>query len=166
MFYRGITMQRAVERDAHNHSNYAMCAVNPSCISRTFTDAALREVVDDIANRTRCLLEIVTFNVEVRVYLFVRIDGMLTSAQGQQYVCAGELIALETMTNVLNYLKMEKIDIQKVCLLCAYGDRVLTSRTAHREVHCRPSQGDACRDHRLVLQEGAGEAAGGGLHQA
>ena len=35
--------------------------------------------------------------------------------QGQQYVCAGELIALETMSNVLNYLKMEKIDIQKVC---------------------------------------------------
>lgn len=34
--------------------------------------------------------------------------------QGQQYVCAGELIALQTMTNVLNYLKMEKIDIQKV----------------------------------------------------
>lgn len=34
--------------------------------------------------------------------------------QGQQYVCAGELIALQTMTNVLNYLKLQKIDIAKV----------------------------------------------------
>ncbi|KAI0950742.1 hypothetical protein AcW1_007973 [Taiwanofungus camphoratus] len=97
VFYRGITMQRAVERDAQNRSNYAMCAVNPSRISKTFNDAALREVVDDIAHRTGCLLEIVNFNVE-----------------GQQYVCAGELIALQTLTNVLNYLKMEKVDIQKL----------------------------------------------------
>lgn len=34
--------------------------------------------------------------------------------QGQQYVCAGELVALQTMTNVLNYLKVQKIDIAKV----------------------------------------------------
>ncbi|KAI0649410.1 fatty acid synthase [Trametes meyenii] len=97
VFYRGITMQRAVERDAHNRSNYAMCAVNPSRISKTFNDAALREVVDNIAQKTGCLLEIVNFNVE-----------------GQQYVCAGELVALQTMTNVLNYLKIEKIDIAKL----------------------------------------------------
>ncbi|CAL1716945.1 unnamed protein product [Somion occarium] len=97
VFYRGITMQRAVERDAQNRSNYAMCAVNPGRISKTFNDAALREVVDSISQRTGCLLEIVNFNVE-----------------GQQYVCAGELVALQTMTNVLNYLKIEKIDIAKL----------------------------------------------------
>ena len=49
VFYRGIIMQRAVERDSENRSNYAMCAVNSSRISRTFMDAALREVVDSIA---------------------------------------------------------------------------------------------------------------------
>ncbi|EGN98830.1 hypothetical protein SERLA73DRAFT_168429 [Serpula lacrymans var. lacrymans S7.3] len=97
VFYRGITMQRAVERDAENRSNYAMCAVNPSRISKTFSDAALREVVDTIASRTGSLLEIVNYNVE-----------------GQQYVCAGELVALQTMTNVLNYLKIQKIDIAKL----------------------------------------------------
>ncbi|KAH7884386.1 hypothetical protein F5I97DRAFT_1968464 [Phlebopus sp. FC_14] len=97
VFYRGITMQRAVERDAHNRSNYAMCAVNPSRISPTFSDSALREVVDTISTRTGTLLEIVNYNVE-----------------GQQYVCAGELVALQTMTNVLNYLKMQKIDITKL----------------------------------------------------
>jgi fatty acid synthase subunit alpha, fungi type len=65
VFYRGITMQRAVERDSENHSNYAMCAVNPSRVSTTFNDAALREVVDSIATRTTSLLEIVNYNVEV-----------------------------------------------------------------------------------------------------
>ena len=30
VFYQGITMQRAIERDSENRSNYAMCAVNPS----------------------------------------------------------------------------------------------------------------------------------------
>ncbi|EIN09976.1 fatty acid synthase [Punctularia strigosozonata HHB-11173 SS5] len=97
VFYRGITMQRAVERDEHNRSNYAMCAVNPSRISPSFSDAALREVVDAIAHRTGCLLEIVNYNVE-----------------GQQYVTAGELIALQTLTNVLNYLKVQKVDIAKL----------------------------------------------------
>ncbi|KAF7965824.1 hypothetical protein HWV62_41719, partial [Athelia sp. TMB] len=97
VFYRGITMQRAVERDASGRSNYAMCAVNPSRISPDFTDAALREVVDTISTRTNTLLEIVNYNVE-----------------GQQYVCAGELVALQTMTNVLNYFKVQKIDIGKM----------------------------------------------------
>ncbi len=43
-----------------------MCAVNPSHVSKTFDDAALREVVDTISNVGGCLLEIVSFNVEVR----------------------------------------------------------------------------------------------------
>ncbi|CUA75193.1 fatty acid synthase subunit beta, fungi type [Rhizoctonia solani] len=76
VYYRGIAMQRAVERGEHNRSNYAMCAVNPSRISKSFNDATLRE--------------------------------------GQQYVCTGELFALETLTNVLNYLKVKKIDIQQL----------------------------------------------------
>ena len=66
VFYRGITMQRAVERDSQNRSNYAMCAVNPSRVHKTFSDAALREVVDSISVSTSSLLEIVNYNVEVR----------------------------------------------------------------------------------------------------
>jgi fatty acid synthase subunit alpha len=68
IFYRGITMQRAVERNSENRSNYAMCAVNPSRISKTFSDAALREVVDSIASTTGALLEIVNYDVEVRFF--------------------------------------------------------------------------------------------------
>jgi malonyl CoA-acyl carrier protein transacylase len=65
VFYRGITMHRAVERDSENRSKYAMCAVNPSRISKTFSDAALREVIDSIATSTGCLLEIANYNVDV-----------------------------------------------------------------------------------------------------
>jgi len=97
VFYRGITMQRAVERDAQNRSSYAMVAVNPSRISASFGDTALREVVDDIARRGNILIEVVNYNVE-----------------GQQYVVAGHLCALQTLTNVLNFLKIQKIDLAKL----------------------------------------------------
>lgn len=59
VFYRGITMQRAVERDSQNRSNYGMVAVNPSRISMSFGDAALREVVESIARRGNILIEVV-----------------------------------------------------------------------------------------------------------
>ncbi|KAG0147001.1 hypothetical protein CROQUDRAFT_91978 [Cronartium quercuum f. sp. fusiforme G11] len=97
VFFRGITMQRAVERDELNRSKYAMAAVNPSRIGKGFNDAALREVFEAISKRCNVLLEIVNFNVE-----------------GQQYVAAGELIGLQTLTNVLNFLKVQKIDIAKL----------------------------------------------------
>ena len=71
VFYRGITMQSAVERDSQNRSNYAMCAVNPSRISKTFNEAALREVVEIVGRRTDALLEIVNYNVDVCVSLLV-----------------------------------------------------------------------------------------------
>jgi fatty acid synthase subunit alpha len=62
-------MQSAVERDSQNRSNYAMCAVNPSRISKTFNEAALREVVEIVGRRTDALLEIVNYNVDVCVSL-------------------------------------------------------------------------------------------------
>ncbi|GMF02328.1 unnamed protein product [[Candida] boidinii] len=42
VFYRGMTMQVAVPRDELGRSNYGMCAVNPSRVSKTFNDSALR----------------------------------------------------------------------------------------------------------------------------
>jgi fatty acid synthase subunit alpha len=66
VFYCGLTMQHTVERDGQGRSNYAMCSVNPRRVSKTFDDAALREIVNTISNGRDCLLEIVNFNVEVR----------------------------------------------------------------------------------------------------
>ena len=97
VFYRGMTMQVAVPRDSLGRSNYGMCAVNPSRVSATFTDAALRFVVDHISQQTGWLLEIVNYNVE-----------------NQQYVTAGDLRALDTLTNTLNVFKLQKIDIVKL----------------------------------------------------
>ncbi|PSS00700.1 malonyltransferase-like protein [Coniella lustricola] len=97
VFYRGLTMQVAVERDASGRSNYSMCAVNPSRISKTFNEDALRFVVANIAESTGWLLEIVNFNIA-----------------NMQYVCAGDLRALDTLGYVCNFLKVQKIDIDKM----------------------------------------------------
>ena len=94
VFYRGLTMQVAVERDEAGRSNYSMCAVNPSRISKTFNEQALQYVVENISDETGWLLEIVNYNVA-----------------NMQYVCAGDLRALDCLTNVTNYLKAQKIDI-------------------------------------------------------
>ena len=51
VFYCGLTMQHAVEHNEQGHSNYAMCAVDPSHVGKTFDDAALREIVVTISNR-------------------------------------------------------------------------------------------------------------------
>ena len=64
VFYRGLTMQHAVERDKQSLSSYTMCAINPSHVSKTFDDAALREFVDTISN-------IGDFNVEVCSQFFM-----------------------------------------------------------------------------------------------
>ncbi|GAM91484.1 hypothetical protein ANO11243_095350 [Dothideomycetidae sp. 11243] len=97
VFYRGLTMQVAVERDEAGRSNYGMCAVNPSRIGKTFNEQALQYVVENIAETTGWLLEIVNYNVA-----------------NMQYVAAGDLRALDCLTNVTNYLKAQKIDIQQL----------------------------------------------------
>ena len=74
VFYRGLTMQVAVERDAQGRSNYSMCAVNPSRISKTFNEQALQYVCENIFEETKWLLEIVNYNVA-----------------NMQYVCAGDV---------------------------------------------------------------------------
>ena len=97
VFYRGLTMQVAVERDEQGRSNYGMCAVNPSRIAKSFNEQALQFVIENIMETTGWLLEIVNLNVH-----------------NQQYVCAGDLRALDCLANVTNYLKAQKIDIQEL----------------------------------------------------
>lgn len=97
VFYRGLTMQVAVERDASGRSNYSMCAVNPSRISKKFDESALQIIVNNIAETTGWLLEIVNYNIA-----------------NMQYVCAGDLRALDTLTGVTNYVKAMNIDIEQM----------------------------------------------------
>jgi fatty acid synthase subunit alpha len=88
VFYRSLTMQPAVERDELSRSNYAMCAVNPSRVSKTFDDAALREVVDTISNARDCLLEVVNFNVEVRHHFYIAIWLLIDTRANSMSVLA------------------------------------------------------------------------------
>jgi len=125
VFYRGLTMQVAVERDVAGRSNYSMCAVNPSRVSATFSEQALQYVVDNISGETGWLLEVVNYNVA-----------------NQQYVCAGDLRALDCLTNVLNYLKIQKIDIQalmtKMSLEDVKAKLVEIIRSAAEETETKP----------------------------
>lgn len=86
-FYRGLTMQNAVERDQDGRTAFSMMAVNPSRVGKTFNEDSLHTAVKLISQETGALLEIVNFNVQER-----------------QYVCAGHLQALWTLTEVLNTL--------------------------------------------------------------
>lgn len=92
VFYRGMTMQVAVPRDAMGRSNYGMCAVNPSRIDFKFSENDLKTVVTNVSKETGWLLEIVNYNVA-----------------NQQYVAAGDLRALDTLNTVLNLLKKHKV---------------------------------------------------------
>ncbi|GKZ29138.1 hypothetical protein AbraIFM66950_003298 [Aspergillus brasiliensis] len=89
VFYRGLTMQNAVKRDADGATDYSMCAVNPTRVSPKFSEKDLHWCVEEIA---RCrgpggLLEIVNYNVA-----------------NMQYVCAGDLRALATLSELLDAL--------------------------------------------------------------
>jgi fatty acid synthase subunit beta len=85
VFYRGMTMQHAVNRDSAGRSNYGMCAVNPARVHKFFKEKDLEELVSHIQEVTGYLLEIVNYNVD-----------------GWQYVVAGDLEGLNALTLVIN----------------------------------------------------------------
>jgi fatty acid synthase subunit alpha, fungi type len=60
VFYRALAIQRAVERDEQSRSNYAMCAVSPSRVGKTFDGAAFREIVDTFSNARDCTFQSTT----------------------------------------------------------------------------------------------------------
>lgn len=97
VFYRGLTMQVAVKRDSEGRSQYGMVATNPTRVSKTFTDQVLRQLITLIGEISGRLIEIVNYNVE-----------------NWQYVVAGDLIALDCLGTVLNYVHTSKYDVQKM----------------------------------------------------
>ena len=90
VFYRGLTMQAAVQRDANGLSRFAMVAVNPSRVNKALTTAKLQELVNAIARSSNDLLEVVNYNVDT-----------------QQYVCAGSLVCLDTLSTICTTLTQE-----------------------------------------------------------
>ncbi|KAJ9435828.1 Fatty acid synthase subunit beta (FAS I), partial [Diplonema papillatum] len=97
VFYRGMTMQVAVPRDDKGRSDYGMVAVNPTRVTEGFGHEALEIIVDTIRDHAKQTLQIVNYNVI-----------------GQQYVASGELTTLDCLANVLNYIKLEKINVNQL----------------------------------------------------
>ncbi len=95
VFYRGLCMQVAVERNEAGRSNYSMCAVNPSRVGGHFSEGMLQSVVQTIVETTGLFLEIVNYNV-----------------RNMQYVCAGDLQGLDVLMGVMDGIKVHKIDLR------------------------------------------------------
>lgn len=74
VFYRGLAMQAAIERDCSGQTAFSMVAVNPSRLGRGFQLHQFERIIEIISDETQLLLEVVNHNVE-----------------GQQYVCAGHV---------------------------------------------------------------------------
>lgn len=87
VFIRGALMHTAVPRDARGRSGFGMAAVDPSRVREGFSDAQLQALVDAVAGRTGCLLEMVNRNV-----------------CGKQYVCAGDNRAVDLLRRVTDAL--------------------------------------------------------------
>eukprot|EP01134_Creolimax_fragrantissima_P001062 CFRG1062T1 len=97
VFYRGMTMQYAVKRNADGMSDYGMIAINPSRVGGGLGETELNNLCSLISNITSSLLEIVNYNVE-----------------NWQYVAAGTLLCLETLTQVLNVMKVTGVNVAAV----------------------------------------------------
>ncbi|KAJ2465117.1 fatty acid synthase alpha subunit Lsd1, partial [Coemansia sp. RSA 2337] len=85
VFFRGMLMQSAVERDDQGRSLYGMVAVDPSRVGRGVDNNMLTLTVNAICEHSKGLFEIVNYNV-----------------RGLQYVVAGTLRQLAVLRLVLD----------------------------------------------------------------
>ncbi|KAJ2581313.1 fatty acid synthase alpha subunit Lsd1, partial [Coemansia sp. RSA 1836] len=85
VFYRGLLMQLAVERDTQGRSQYGMLAVDPSRLGGAAKETVLAIAIAAISERSQELLEVVNYNV-----------------RGFQYVVAGTLNQLAVLRLVLD----------------------------------------------------------------
>jgi fatty acid synthase subunit beta len=106
VFYRGLTMQNAVKRDADGATDYSMCAVNPTRVSKGFTEKDLHWCVAEIARSTGGLLEIVNYNIA-----------------NMQYVCAGD-VSSARVNRGINKLMFVCLQLRGLAALSALLDEI------------------------------------------
>ncbi|KAJ2731707.1 fatty acid synthase alpha subunit Lsd1 [Coemansia sp. BCRC 34962] len=85
VFFRGMLMQSAVERDTQGRSQYGMVAVDPSRLGHSIDESVLALAIGAICEHSKGLLEVVNYNV-----------------RGSQYVVAGTLHQLVVLRLVLD----------------------------------------------------------------
>lgn len=118
-FYRGLSLQFAMERDSNGETNYGMVAANPQRIGKcepckrqtpyqyakfltvtlVFSETSLRQIVRMIATQSGELIEIVNLNVE-----------------NEQYVCAGTV----SLNSDLQQLGSLRHSADRVCFSSSY----------------------------------------------
>ncbi|KAL9596244.1 MAG: hypothetical protein Q9179_004685 [Wetmoreana sp. 5 TL-2023] len=147
VFYRGLTMQRCVERDEMRRSKYSMCAINPRKVIEGFDEAVLRQAVQAIQQETGWLLEIVNLNIK-----------------DMQYVCAGDLRALDTLISITKHLGAQKTGDTVVAsaigpLIRKYADKARSKPQPvdlERTKAAIPLQGIDVPFHSTFLRSGIG----------
>ncbi|KAI0243885.1 fatty acid synthase alpha subunit Lsd1, partial [Massospora cicadina] len=136
VFYRGMTMQSAVQRDEAGRSNFGMMAANPSRVSPSLNEEYLKYIVDAIAHQAGGLLQIVNYNVE-----------------NFQYVLAGELANLDALTSVLNYMKSAKLDLGNLIQTMTL-DQVKEKLIIIIKEALAKAQAKKAKDGHIVLERG------------
>ncbi|KAI7825086.1 acyl transferase domain-containing protein [Kickxella alabastrina] len=128
VFYRGMMMQSAVERDEEGRSQYGMVAVNPSRVKKSFNEALLVHAVSVISVRGQGLLEVVNYNVD-----------------SHQYVVAGTLAQLAVLRLVL-----DSVAAQELSFDLNYSDgeaksfiNLIVSSVLAQAIDSKPRQGRA-----------------------
>ncbi|KAI1137229.1 fatty acid synthase beta subunit [Hypoxylon sp. FL0543] len=121
VFYRGLCMQVAVERDTAGRSDYSMSAVDPSRVSRQFTEQALKHMVKMVSDVSGSFLEIVNYNVG-----------------NMQYVCAGDLRGLDILGGVLDIVKAHNLDVRHLEVEENHNLLVKTIEEADRRSGAKP----------------------------
>jgi malonyl CoA-acyl carrier protein transacylase len=135
VFLRGMVMQNAVPRDATGRSDYGMVAANPGRVSRNFTSEQLETLVSLVEqalppttiNNTsggsssssssitgeKPLIQIVNYNV-----------------RGQQYVVAGELLALDALSEAMTAINKGAVPVGDLAQAAARGARAAVANQA------------------------------------
>ncbi|KAI1460005.1 fatty acid synthase beta subunit [Annulohypoxylon moriforme] len=137
VFYRGLCMQVAVERDEAGRSNYSMSAVDPSRISPRFSEQALKYIVKMISHVTGSFLEIVNYNV-----------------RNMQYVCAGDLRGLDLLGGVLDSIKARNVDVRHLEAEENHKLFVSVIEEASRQSRAKPSPLELSRGKATVPLRG------------
>ncbi|KAJ1924023.1 fatty acid synthase alpha subunit Lsd1 [Tieghemiomyces parasiticus] len=127
VFYRGMTMQAAVARDAEGRSDYGPA----------FDETILRYIVDTIAETSAGLLEIVNYNVE-----------------NWQYIVSGELRNLDALAQVLNFLRQAKLDLAQLLADTPLEEVKKQLVEIVRQSLDRVAERKAANDGRVLLERG------------
>ncbi|KAI6082719.1 fatty acid synthase beta subunit [Hypoxylon rubiginosum] len=137
VFYRGLCMQVAVERDEAGRSNYSMSAVDPSRIHARFSESALKHVVRAISDVTGAFIEIVNYNV-----------------RNMQYVCAGDLRALDVLGGVMDAIKARGVDVRLLEEAAAEDQLTSIIKEADRRTRSKPAPLELTRGRATVPLRG------------